>query len=76
MEPMSTFTDNQAAIRKVEIEESMSSAKHLDVRLKYICDVAKRDIVRPEYLESRLMMADILTKAPRTAELRELFSLR
>ena len=62
----------------METEDSMSSEKHVDLRLKFICDIAKRDIVRPEYVEPRLMMADILTKAlpaPRMVELRGLFSL-
>lgn len=44
-----------------------------------MCDTAKKDIMRPKYVESGLMMAGILTKALpalRMAELRKLFSLR
>lgn len=73
------FTDNQKAIQKIDTEGIMSSSKHVDVRLKVVCEIEKRDIVRSEYIESRIMMADIYTKAllvPRMAKLMELFSLR
>lgn len=36
--PMLMFMDNQAAIRQLESKESMSSSKHVDVRVKFICD--------------------------------------
>uniref|UniRef100_A0AAV1T532 Integrase catalytic domain-containing protein n=1 Tax=Peronospora matthiolae TaxID=2874970 RepID=A0AAV1T532_9STRA len=77
-EPMSMLMDNQAAIKMLESEGSMASAKHVDVRMKFICDYAKKGIVKPEFVESKLMKADLLTKtlpAPRVAELRELFNL-
>ncbi|KAG2761559.1 hypothetical protein PC129_g5710 [Phytophthora cactorum] len=57
----------------------MTSAKHVDIRVKFICDFARKGIVKPEYVESRSMMADLLTKAlpaPRMAELREIFNLK
>ena len=56
----------------------MSSAKHVDVRMKFICDYAKKSIVRPKFVESKLMKADMLkTTLPalRVAELRDLFNL-
>ena len=77
-EPMSMLMDNQAAIKMLESEGSMASAKHVDVRMKFICDYAKKGIVKPEFVESKLMRADLLTKtlpAPTVAELRELFNL-
>ncbi|KAG3098960.1 hypothetical protein PI124_g9113 [Phytophthora idaei] len=57
----------------------MTSAKHVDIRVKFICGFARKGIVKPEYVESRSMMADLLTKAlpvPRMAELREIFNLK
>ena len=75
--PMSVLMDNQAAIRQLETEGSMSSFKHIDVRMKFIRDYASKDIVKPKFVESRLMKADFLTKvlpAQRIAELRELFN--
>lgn len=62
-------------MRQLETEDSMSSAKFVDVRLKFICDIAKRDILRPEYDESRLMMADICLSPYRRPEWRSRGSL-
>ena len=70
-EPMCMMMDNQAAIRQLESEDSMASAKFVDISKVYR-DYAMLGIVKPEYVESRLMKADLLTKAlplPRTTEL-------
>ncbi|GMF48730.1 unnamed protein product [Phytophthora fragariaefolia] len=75
---MSMHMDNQAAIKQMESEGSMSSAKHVDIRIKFICDYARKGIVETKYVESRLMKAELLTKAfpaPRMAELRQIFHL-
>ena len=56
----------------------MASAKHVDVRMKFIRDYARKAHVKPDFVESRLMKADLLTKAlpvPRVAELRRLCGL-
>lgn len=42
----------------------MSSAKHVDVRVKFKCDYAKPCIDKPQYIELELMLADLLTKVP------------
>uniref|UniRef100_A0AAV1TSL4 Polyprotein n=1 Tax=Peronospora matthiolae TaxID=2874970 RepID=A0AAV1TSL4_9STRA len=75
--PMSLFIKNQAAIRKLENEGSMSSVKHVDVRMKFICDYARRDNVKSTFVESLNTKADLLTKllpAPPITELRKLFN--
>ena len=77
--PMSMLMDNQAAIKQLQSEGSMSSVKHIDVRMKFICDYARKGSVKPEIVESRLMKANLLTKVlpvPRMAKLRELFNLQ
>nr|CCA13861.1 PREDICTED: copia proteinlike putative [Albugo laibachii Nc14] len=77
-EPMKMLMDNQASIKQLESEGSMSSAKHVDVQMKFVCDYAKKGIVKPEFVESRFMKADILTNvlpAPRMVELRGRFNL-
>ena len=50
-EPMCMMMDNQAAFRQLKFEDSMASAKHVDIRLKFIRDYAVRGIVKPEYPE-------------------------
>uniref|UniRef100_A0AAV1TE09 Polyprotein n=1 Tax=Peronospora matthiolae TaxID=2874970 RepID=A0AAV1TE09_9STRA len=61
--PMLMHVDNQAAIRQLEGEASSLKAKHIDVRVKFACDFARRGIVRAQYVRSELMLADLLTKA-------------
>uniref|UniRef100_A0AAV1UA30 Uncharacterized protein n=1 Tax=Peronospora matthiolae TaxID=2874970 RepID=A0AAV1UA30_9STRA len=43
--PMSMHFDNQAAIRQLEIEASSLKAKHIDVRVKFVYNFARRGIV-------------------------------
>uniref|UniRef100_A0AAV1V845 Polyprotein n=1 Tax=Peronospora matthiolae TaxID=2874970 RepID=A0AAV1V845_9STRA len=43
--PMVMRIDNQAAIRHLEGEISSLKAKHIDVRVKFVCDFARRRIV-------------------------------
>ena len=77
-DPMSMLIINQAEIKILESEGSLASAKNADVRMKFICDFAKKGIVKPEFVESKLMRADLLTMvlpAPRVVELRGLLIL-
>ena len=39
--PMPMFMDNQATIRQLEAEDNMSSAKHVDVQIMFICEYTK-----------------------------------
>lgn len=55
-EPMTMKMDNQEVIKQLESPDSMSSAKHVNIRVKFIRDSAKRRIVAPLYVESRMMM--------------------
>ncbi|CAH0515967.1 unnamed protein product [Peronospora belbahrii] len=55
--PMSMLMDNQATIRQLETEGSMLYLNHVDVRLKFMRDYARKDIVKPKSMESRLMKA-------------------
>uniref|UniRef100_A0AAV1VL47 Polyprotein n=1 Tax=Peronospora matthiolae TaxID=2874970 RepID=A0AAV1VL47_9STRA len=77
--PMPMWMDNQAAIKQLEGEKSTTSAKHVDIRFKFICHYAREGTVVPKYVKTESMMADILTKslpAPRMEELRKMFNLR
>ncbi|GAB9471215.1 unnamed protein product, partial [Globisporangium polare] len=77
--PMPMGVDNQAAIKQIEGEASSTKAKHIDVRVKFLCDYAKRGVVKPYYVRSELMLADLLTKAlaaPKLADLRALVHLK
>ena len=71
--------DNQAAVKQIENEASSASTKHVDVKLKFLRDHAKKKTVKPVYEGSKTMVADLLTKvlpAPRIQELRLLIGLK
>ena len=61
--PLMMHLDNQAAIVQTAGEEISTVAKHIDVRVKYFCNQARRGIVVPIYGKSELMLADVLTKS-------------
>ena len=76
---MPMWMDNQAAIKQLESEKSTTSAKHVDIRFKFISHHAQEGTVVPRFVKSQDMMADILTKAmpaPRMEELRAMFKLK
>ena len=57
------WIDNQAAIKQLESEKSTPSAKHVDIRYKFICHNAQKGTVVPRFVRSEDMLADILTKS-------------
>ena len=59
---MSMSMDNQAAINMLMSEKSMAGAKHVNVWMNFICEFAKKGIVKIEFAESKLIRADLLTK--------------
>uniref|UniRef100_A0AAV1TI68 Uncharacterized protein n=1 Tax=Peronospora matthiolae TaxID=2874970 RepID=A0AAV1TI68_9STRA len=61
--PMQLRVDNQAAIAQIAGEASSLKAKHVDVRLKFLCDYSRRGIITASYVRSEQMLADLLTKA-------------
>ena len=62
VQPIKMLMDNWAAIKQLKSEGSMLSAKHVDVRLKFVCNYARKGGAKPDFVESRLMKADILTE--------------
>ena len=72
------WMDSQAGIKKSEREKSTSSAKQVDIRFKIICHCAQTKIVKPSFVKSGDMIADLPTKktAPRMLDLRRLLKLK
>lgn len=56
------FVDNQAAIKLANSNEHHKRTKHMDVRFHYIRGVAKRKEISIFYVNTKLQLADILTK--------------
>uniref|UniRef100_A0AAV1UMW7 Uncharacterized protein n=1 Tax=Peronospora matthiolae TaxID=2874970 RepID=A0AAV1UMW7_9STRA len=73
--PMLMHVDNQAAICQIEGEASSIKAKHIDVRNKYLRDLARRGIITAQHVRSELMIADLMTKAVDANKLAALRSL-
>ena len=68
----------QASLKQLDEEKASTKAKHIDVRIKFVGDFTKRDIIKSEYQETGSMPADILTKAlaaPRLDKLRQVINL-
>ncbi|KAE9047555.1 hypothetical protein PR003_g3591 [Phytophthora rubi] len=78
VEPMTLMVDNQAAIKQLRTESTSASAKHIDIRIKFVYLHTHQGVIEPVYVESRLQPADLLTKtlpAPRPSELRNILHL-
>ena len=45
IKPMLVWMDNQAVINLLKSEKSSSSAKHVDIRFKFICHYAQAQIL-------------------------------
>jgi hypothetical protein len=60
--PIPLWMDNQAAIINIQQESSSSRLKHVDTRIKFLCDRANQMQVSPKYVKSEHMIADMFTK--------------
>ena len=61
--PVTVYQDNQAAIRLMENGFTSSSrTRHIDIRYFFIKDRIENGDVRIEYLHTKQMIADFLTK--------------
>lgn len=66
--PLMMNMGNQAAIKQVENEASSSEQKQVDIKLKFLKDDSKKNIVKPVYVSTKIMKAKSLP-APRLLEL-------
>ena len=73
--PMSIDVDNRAAIKQVEGEASSAKAKHINMRLNFVCEYARREIIEPIFVHSEMMLADPLTKALNVTKMMEMCKL-
>lgn len=59
----------------MENEESSARAKHIDIKLKFVKSYANEGFVKPSFVPTNEMTADLLTKAFSTVRLQRLMSL-
>ncbi|POM77293.1 LOW QUALITY PROTEIN: Integrase catalytic core protein [Phytophthora palmivora] len=71
-DPMYLRVDNQAALKQLDGEKVSSKAKHIDVRIKFVVDYAKRGVLKTEYCESERMLTDMFTKVLADPRLKKL----
>ena len=60
--PILLRMDNQAAIASIMNEASSSKTKHVDIKHKFIKDLYQYKFIKPSYVTTTDMKADILTK--------------
>ena len=60
--PILLYVDNQAAIALSRNPEQQSKTKHFAIRLAYLRELCEKGFVTLEYIPSKEMIADILTK--------------
>ena len=62
--PVLVFEDNQCALQVANGHTSLSRAKAIDLRRAVVCQAVQRELIRVEYIDTKKMLADILTKQP------------
>jgi hypothetical protein len=60
--PAIIWMDNVEAIRQIEQESSSSKLKHVDMKMKFVCDRANKEQISAKYVNTQDQVADIFTK--------------
>lgn len=56
------FNDNQSAQYAIKNENVSAKIKHVDIKIHFVRDLLRKGLVNIEFLESKQMIADVLTK--------------
>ena len=73
------MVDNQDVIKHLEGEASPTKTKHIDIRVKFVCDQARRGIIITRYVPSDKMVAEVLMEVldfPKLSNMRALVGLQ
>ena len=76
--PIQIYSDNQSAITIMYSNQMHARTKHFDIRLYFLRDTIENKKVTLEYLPTKQLVADILTKgllSPRTQVLSQKFGI-
>ena len=61
--PSTLYMDNNSAIAVAKNPEHFGRLKHIQLRLYWLRDVIEEGEIAPEYVQTDMMFADLLTKA-------------
>jgi len=61
-EPITIYGDSQSAIASVRNPEFHTRTKHIDVAIHYIRELVEDSLVDIQYISTKEMLADVLTK--------------
>ena len=61
--PSKLYMDNNSAIAVAKNPEHFGRLKHIQLRLYWLRDVIEEGEIAPEYVQTDMMVADLLTKA-------------
>jgi len=73
--PMTINMDNQAAIAQIASEASSQRSKHIDIKYKVLKDLYLNQVINPEHVPTKSMLADMMTKALPTPDFLRLSSM-
>ena len=74
-EPLTIFCDNTAAIAQIRSESTSAKTKHMDIRLKFIQDLCRKEKIEITHVDTKLQLADMMTKGFASTRLEELKKL-
>jgi hypothetical protein len=60
--PSKFYIDNKGAIELTRTKNEVKRSKHIDIRHRYIKELAAGEVIDVEYVDTKNNMADIFTK--------------
>ena len=60
--PSILWMDNMAAISQGQSESSSNRSKHIDIKVKFLCDEGRKNKIVMQHVASADMVADLFTK--------------
>lgn len=73
--PTEIFEDNQSVIFVANQDKCENKLKHIDIKLSFVQDIVRKNLVKISYVESKLQQADIFTKGLNTVQFNKILSL-
>lgn len=58
-------------MKQIEIEASSANTKHVNAKLKFLLDYAKKETIKAAYVCTKTMVAELLTKVLPASRIQE-----
>jgi len=70
--PITIYSDNTASIKSMENGDLNPKLKHISIKYHFNYDYISKNIIKLKYIETKSMLADILTKSVNGPKIKEL----